>query len=104
MNKPLYCWKLSKDLKLEKYIIEGYEFQHWVGGDRYVFYGFLGNENASRRYVKAKNIERYIHNTYYSFVDDDAKTKENILESYKNRARKLADELDKINAVIRAIN
>lgn len=101
--KPIYCWKITKDLKLEKYTIENYKLDHWVGGDRYIFNAFLGNEKMSKRYVEVKNFDRFVHQTYYSFLDDDTKAKNAILDSYKSRANRLASELDKVNNIITEI-
>lgn len=102
-EKPIYCWKVSDEGKIQKFVITRYYYDKWVGEARYIFYHSLGGKTETRKFVRKDNFDRYVHHTYYSFDENDKVAIDTILTDYKWTAADLTAKLVKINRIISEI-
>ena len=84
-EKPLYCWKVSDNGDVSKFVIKSYNlygtnFTH----PEYRFVFDFGN-GSTVTYVKPSNIDKFVNNKVYSFIDDDDRAFDIIKLSIQNK-------------------
>lgn len=93
-EKPLYVWKVGKDFKIRKYIINEYTLSEWHGRRQVRFYHCLGSQSPSGRYFYMTNENKFNYGVVFSFENNDEKAYATIFENYKDKTAKAKHQYD----------
>lgn len=87
-EQPLYCWKLSDNGDISKFIIKKYKLygsqDSFTRNQEYRFVFDFGSGSVVT-YVKPGNIDKFVSGKVYSFIDDDKRAFDIISDSISNK-------------------